>query len=134
MGFEKAFDSIDHTLLCSCLTRKDLVLTLSSEILYNNVERYVMNNRRSLGCFTQAGNTSRRLLLIQLFLQRTCEANPAGENSSSILTVCVKSIPLYHVKVGYVVLHIRLSKNLLKPTSKNREIGRFDRSLLIESF
>ena len=30
--------------------------------------------------------------------ERTCEANPAGENSSLIFAVCVKSVPLYHFK------------------------------------
>ena len=36
--------------------------------------------------------------------QRTCEANPAGENSSFIFAVCVKSVPLYHFKLAYIVL------------------------------
>ena len=34
---------------------------------------------------------------------RTCEANPAGENSSLIFTVCVKSVPFYYSKLAYVV-------------------------------
>ena len=34
----------------------------------------------------------------------TCEANPAGENSSFIFTVCVKSVPLNHFKLAYIVL------------------------------
>ena len=29
--------------------------------------------------------------------ERTCEANPAAENSSFILKVHVKSVPLYHL-------------------------------------
>ena len=37
---------------------------------------------------------------------KTCETNPAGENSSFIFTVCVKSVPLYHFKLAYVVLHM----------------------------
>ena len=37
---------------------------------------------------------------------RTCESNPAGENSSFIFTVCVKSVPLYHFKLTFVVLHM----------------------------
>ena len=37
-------------------------------------------------------------------LERTCEANPVGENSSVISTVSVKSVSLYHFKPAYVVL------------------------------
>ena len=37
-------------------------------------------------------------------LQRTCEANTAGENSSFSFKVGVKSVPLYHFKLAYVVL------------------------------
>ena len=33
-------------------------------------------------------------------------ANAAGENSSVIFTVCVKSVPRYHFKLAYVVLHM----------------------------
>ena len=61
------------------------------------------------------------------------EANAAGENSSFIFTVCVKSVPLYHFKLAYV-FYIWLSKNFSKPTSRNEEIGRFNQSLLMESF
>ena len=43
-------------------------------------------------------------------VQRTCEAIPAGENSSFILTVCVKSVPLYHFKLEFVVLHIAVKE------------------------
>ena len=42
--------------------------------------------------------------------ERTCEANPAGENSSFIFTVCVKSVPLYHFKLAYVVLHMAVKE------------------------
>ena len=66
-------------------------------------------------------------------LERTCEANPAGENSSFIFTVCVKSVPLYHIKLAYVVLHTA-AKEFSKPTSRNEEIGHFNRSLPTESF
>ena len=44
------------------------------------------------------------------FFQRTCEANPAGENSSFILTVCVNSVPLYRSKPAYVVLLIAVKE------------------------
>ena len=43
-------------------------------------------------------------------LKRICEANPAGENSSFIFTVCVKSVPLYHFKRAYVVLHMAINE------------------------
>ena len=42
--------------------------------------------------------------------QRTCVANPAGENSSSIFTVCVKSVPLYHFQLAFVVLHMTVKE------------------------
>ena len=38
--------------------------------------------------------------------KRTREANPAGENSSFMFTVCVKAVPLYHFKIAYVVLNM----------------------------
>ena len=40
---------------------------------------------------------------------------------------------LFHFIILYVVLHIAV-KNFSKPTSKNVEMGRFKRALLIESF
>ena len=64
---------------------------------------------------------------------RTCEAHAAGENSSFIFTVCVTSVPRYHFKLAYVVLNIAV-KNVLKLTSKNGEMGRFNPSLFAESF
>ena len=42
--------------------------------------------------------------------QRACEANAAGENSSFTFTVCVKSVPLYHFKLAYVVLHVTIKE------------------------
>ena len=39
--------------------------------------------------------------------------NPAGENSSFIFTICVKSVPLYHFKLAYVVLYVAV-KELFK--------------------
>ena len=35
-------------------------------------------------------------------IQRTCEANPEGENRSFIFTVGVRSVPSYHFKLVYV--------------------------------
>ena len=58
--------------------------------------------------------------------QRTCKANQAGENSSFIFTVCVKSVPRYHFKLAYAILYKWLSKNFSKPTSKNGDIGNFN--------
>ena len=42
----------------------------------------------------------------------TCEANLASENSSFIFTVRVKSVPLYRLKLAYVVLHIAVKEFL----------------------
>ena len=43
-------------------------------------------------------------------LERTCEANPADENSSFIFKVGVKPVPLYHFKLVYVVLHMAVKE------------------------
>ena len=67
--------------------------------------------------------------LISLSPKRICKAKAAGENSSFIL----QYVPFYRFKLANVVLHMAVT-NCSKPTSKNREIGRFNRSLLIESF
>ena len=64
---------------------------------------------------------------------KACEANAAGENTSFIFTVCVKSVPLYHFKLAHVVLHMAV-KEFSKPISGNGEIGNFNRPLLIDSF
>ena len=40
----------------------------------------------------------------------TCKTKPAGENGSFVFTVCVKSVPLYHFKLGYVVLHMAVKE------------------------
>ena len=45
----------------------------------------------------------------------------------------VKSVPHYHFKLAYVVLQMAV-KEFFETCSKNGEIGRFNRSLLIESF
>ena len=47
----------------------------------------------------------------QIFpLQKTCKANLAGENSSFIFTVCVKSVPHYYFKLACVVLHMAVKE------------------------
>ena len=38
------------------------------------------------------------------------KANQVGENSSFIFTVYVKSVPLYHCKLAYVVLHMAVKE------------------------
>ena len=43
-------------------------------------------------------------------VERTCEANSAGENSSIICTACVKSVSLYHFKLECVVLHMTVKE------------------------
>ena len=45
-----------------------------------------------------------------LIFERTCLANQAGENSSFIFTVCVKSVPRYHFKLAYVILQMAVKK------------------------
>ena len=42
--------------------------------------------------------------------QRTCQANQAGENSSFIYIVCVKSVPRYHFKLAYVILQMAVKE------------------------
>ena len=51
-----------------------------------------------------------KLLLYHNCLERTNEANAVGENSSFIVTVCVKSVPIYHFKLAYVVLHMAVKE------------------------
>ena len=52
------------------------------------------------------------------FPKRTCEANPAGESSSFILAVFVKSVSLYHFKLAYVVLHMAVKEFFENPFLK----------------
>ena len=42
--------------------------------------------------------------------QRTCEANAAGENSSFIFTVCIKSVSRHHFKLACVVLQMAVKE------------------------
>ena len=64
-----------------------------------------------------------------LGFERTCEANPAGENSSFIFTVCVKSVSLCHFKHAYdsclCSSTYSCQRFVLKPISKNGEICHF---------
>ena len=79
----------------------------------------------ALNVKTNVSSYGPRARLIRAYDERTCKSNPAGENSSFTFTVSVKSVPLYHFKLAYVVL-LRLSKNFSDPTSKNGEISRFN--------
>ena len=54
-------------------------------------------------------NLQNRHISKKLF-KRTCEANAAGENSSFIFIVCVKSVSLYHFELAYVVLHMAVKE------------------------
>ena len=47
---------------------------------------------------------------VRCLTQRTCEANLAVENSSFIFTIRDKSVPLYHFKLAYIVLHMTVKK------------------------
>ena len=70
-----------------------------------------------------------------LGFERTCEANPASENSSFIFTVCVKSVSLCHFKHAYDSCLCSSTYSgqrfVLKPISKNAEIRHFK---FLESF
>ena len=53
----------------------------------------------------------------------TCEANPAGEDSSFIFTFCVKSVPLYHFNpITYGILPFRQLRGggLFGPDPENK--------------
>ena len=43
-------------------------------------------------------------------LTKNFEANPAGQSSSFIFTVCVKSVPHYHFRLAYVVPHMAVKE------------------------
>ena len=42
--------------------------------------------------------------------KKTFEDNLGGENSSFVFSVCIKSVPLYHFKLAYVVLHMAVKE------------------------
>ena len=50
--------------------------------------------------------------------KRSFKANTVGENSSFIFTVCVKSVPLYHLKFTYVVLRTAVKRIFQNPFLK----------------
>ena len=54
--------------------------------------------------------------------------------TAHLFLVFVISVPLYYFKLAYVMLHMAVKKVFETDFSKNGEMGRFNRSLLIESF
>ena len=69
-----------------------------------------------MGCYTGTIFNATSLQIVSLKIVqcdislRICQANPAGETSSFISTVCVKSVPLYHFKLAYVVLDVAIKE------------------------
>ena len=59
-------------------------------------------------------------------MQRVKIAHSFLQSVLNLFHFIILSLPIW--------FYISLSKNFSKPTSKDREIGRFDRSLLMESF
>ena len=53
---------------------------------------------------------SARLVCTQHPTERMCEANAAGEIAHSFFTVCVKSFPLCHFKLAYVILYMAVKE------------------------
>ena len=66
-----------------------------------------------------------KIVLTRKPSRRTCEANAAGEIAHSFLQSCVKSVPLYNLKLAYVDLHTAVEE-FSKTTSKNGETGHFN--------
>ena len=79
-----------------------LGMILDSKLNFNShIKEAIFKARRGIGIIRYLF----KYVSGDVFNQRTCEANPAGENSLFIFTVCVKSVPLYNFKLCYVVLH-----------------------------
>ena len=75
------------------------------------------------------------LIVPSLRLKRDdfCEAIPAGENSSFIFYSL--SYQFHMIYMAFICNSAcAQERTFSKPTSKNTEIGRFEQSLLIESF
>ena len=65
--------------------------------------------------------------------KRTCETNPMSEKNSFILTVCSKSVSLYHFKLDSVVLHLSVKESFethIEKSSFNLDIH-FRSSLIV---
>ena len=65
--------------------------------------------------YYQLSSNPKRYLLKQhstkiLSKKSTGAANAAGEDSSFTFTVCVKSVPLDHFKLAYVILHMAVKE------------------------
>ena len=112
-----------------CVSRKSEAKSVSfSSFLEIEKNDFILNTtrkqiRRRTAFKTYTSLSRKESQLLNLFLafylktrrrhntaKKTCEANPAGENSSFILTVFVKSVPLYHFKCAYVILHMAVKK------------------------
>ena len=52
----------------------------------------------STGGYKYLSDYVQQEILRQVFIERTCEAVPVGENSLIVFTVCVKSVSFYHAK------------------------------------
>ena len=65
-------------------------------------------NNVKLGILILITNMAQNDVIIRKTIkkQKTCEANPTGENSSLIFTVCVKAVSLYYFKLACVVLQM----------------------------
>ena len=77
--------------------------------------QYTVCSRRTVRhSFSQLAKVESKhsVIKIGIICQRTCYANKAGENSSFIFTVCVKSVPCYHFKLVYVVLQMAVKEFL----------------------
>ena len=116
-----------------CLERVSAVFVKNEIIsqIHKKVCHVISLNRKYIS-FTDSVAKEIIFRLFPEILKRTCQVNPAGENSSLLQYVShmfqfiILGLPMY--------FYIWLSKNFSKPTSKSGEIGHFNRSLLIESF
>ena len=70
---------------------------LITKIVNRNLKRKLQKKYRLLS-YVRASNL------------KDCKANTAGENSSFIFTVCVKSVPLYHFQHACVALQMAVEE------------------------
>ena len=68
----------------------------------------------SIGSFT-GSSPSERIIGCEIWYQKDLWSYPAGENSSFIFTVCVKSVPLYYFQDdrAFGLLHHELPQILV---------------------
>ena len=70
--------------------------------------RFVLG-RENVPCVAEVVNRSLKADCTD-FTRGSAEESTAGENSSFIFTVYVKSVPLYSFKLAYVVLHMAVKE------------------------